>query len=181
MNTSLRLLAASCVLFLGACGEASTAGSVEAAIAARCNPAGEFKIDEAGPQELTCPAGEVVTGICIKAGNAVYGAGGMYDGLPEGCYVFDLEGGSVSGGGTGRDCKGISHTEFNCGPGEPPCECEVAEDCISPKSGAGGDLICDGCNCVPRPCECEVAEDCISPKSGTGGDLICDGCNCIWL
>ena len=150
MKTSLPLLAASCALFLMACGEPATVGSVEAAIAARCDPSGEFKIDEAGPQELKCPAGEMVTGICIKAGNAVYGAGGVYDGLPEGCYEFDLEGGSVSGGGTGRHCKDISHTQYNCGPGEPPCECYVNEDCITPKSGGGGDLICvDECYCVP--------------------------------
>lgn len=76
---------------------------------------------------------------------AVYGAGGVYDGLSEGCYEFDLEKGSVSGGGTGRYCKEISHTEYNCGPGEPPCECEDDEDCISPKSGGGGEQVCKDC------------------------------------
>ena len=167
MNSSLRLLAASCALFLVACGDPGTVGSVDAELAQHCNPSGDFKIDEAGPQDLSCPDGEEVTGICIKAGNAVFGAGGVYDGLPQGCYVFDLAGGSVSGGGTGRDCKDISYTAYNCGPGEV-CECTVDADCISLKSGTPH--VCDGCNCVPEPCHCTSDDNC--------GKDICNGCYC---
>ena len=169
MNASLRFLAMGCALFVMACGDSGTVGSTQAALTEHCDPPGEFKIDEEGPQDLACPDGEKVTGICIKAGTDTFGAGGMYDSLPQGCYVFDLAGGSVSGGGTGRDCKDISHTQYNCGPAEQ-CECEVDQDCWNPKSGGGG-VICDGCYCVPEPCHCTSDDNC-------GKDICMDSCYC---
>jgi len=184
MRTTVQLLSATCLLLLVACGsDSSTAGSAEAglvesfpAVRGACGP--ESKVDEEGDQQDLCD-GAPATEICVKAGTMCFCA--EQSETYQDCYDFDLESGSVSRIGNGRYCKGISHTEYNCGPGEPPCECEDDEDCISPKSGGGGNLICVDCQCVPRPCECETDEHCISPKSGGGGEQVCRDCYCVWL
>ncbi len=95
------------------------------AIAGRqqCPADGENKVDVAGGSTFTCPEG-VITGICIKAGNKTFGVGaGGSDAGPDGCYTYGGEGtttGTTNRIGSGRDCKGISHSSFYCGPGPTP-------------------------------------------------------------
>ena len=88
-------------------------------------PEGGTKIDLEGPAEFSCGEGEVLTGICVKAGRDGFGVGDGEAGNGSGCYAFSGVGGaagSVAGGGTGPDCKTISHTVYYCGPGEPEPE-----------------------------------------------------------
>ena len=86
-------------------------------------PDGGTKLDIEGPAGFSCGEGEVLTGICAKAGRGGFGVGDGDPGSGAGCYEYSGIGdsaGSVGGGGTGRDCKTISHSVFYCGPGEPP-------------------------------------------------------------
>ena len=150
MRTTIQLLAGMFAFTLVACGSGSDpTSSTEAGLVpfpaerGACGP--DSKEDEEGDQKDLCddaPAEE----ICVKAGTMCFCA--TESETHNDCYVFDLEAGDVTRIGSGRDCKGISHTEYNCGPGEPPCECEEDEDCISPKSGGGGEQVCRDCYCV---------------------------------
>ncbi len=85
-------------------------------------PEGGVKINVEGPSSFECPELQLLTGICVKAGRKGFGVG---DGETEngaGCYEYEGIGGasgSVSGGGTSRSCKEISHSVFYCSPGEP--------------------------------------------------------------
>ncbi len=84
---------------------------------------GGIKIDRPGPRSFECFEGEVVSGICVKAGTDAWGVGDGDRGDGAGCYTFSGLGtstGSVSGGGTGPDCKDISYSAFYCEPGETP-------------------------------------------------------------
>jgi hypothetical protein len=144
-------------------------------------PEGGTKIDEEGPSEFRCGEGQVVTGICVKAGVPGYGVG---DGETEngaGCYEYgELGGGigSVDGGGTSSECKDISYSVYYCGPGEPQepvCGNEVleqGEEC-DPPGRINENLVCnDVCEVVesPEPEEpvcgneiVEAGEDCDPP------------------
>lgn len=74
---------------------------------------------ESGPWEFDCDG--TVTSVCIKAGTEtfVFNSDGS-----DGCYTVDGIGTDhveVSGGGTGRDCKEISHVVFyGCEPDASP-------------------------------------------------------------
>jgi hypothetical protein len=93
-------------------------------------PEGGDKIDREGPSAYKCPDGQVLSGICVKAGSAVgggnsgpgaFGIGAGDPGTGPGCYVYSELGGpegSVSGGGTENDCKNISHSSYYCEPGK---------------------------------------------------------------
>jgi cysteine-rich repeat protein len=121
---------------------------------------GGIKIDRPGPQEFRCFEGEVVTGICVKAGTETWGVGTGDGGDGPGCYSFSELGGSagsVSGGGTGPECKDISYTSFYCEPGEPPVPVcgdgiiEGEEQCDPPGRINEG-LVCnEACRLVEIP------------------------------
>jgi len=170
MKTTIQLLAGMCALFLVACGsDSTTTGSTEASLDSfqaergSCGP--EFKIDEPGPQGyLVCPKDEVVSLICVKAGPMCFCADSDEEGP---CYSFEGIGtssGSVSGGGTGRDCKDISHTQWECEEG-PKCdegqtECPMGDECAK-------DEVCveECCEPVPPKCdegqtECPMGDEC---------------------
>lgn len=150
MKTTAQLLAGMCALILVACAsETDTPGSAQVNFEADgsvCGP--QFKIDEPGPQDhIQCPKGEMVARICVKAGPDCHCSD-----RDSGCYTFEGVGtrsGSVSGGGTGRDCKDISNTQFDCEPAPPPAcppdqkPCETDKDC-----GADPEICVKGC-CAP--------------------------------
>ena len=150
MRTTAHLLAGICALVLVACGlNSDTVGSEEARFEAdgsACGP--EFKIDEPGPQDhIQCPKGEMVARICVKAGRQCH-----CNDRDPGCYSFEGVGttsGSVSGGGTGRNCKDISNTQYDCEPAAPPAcppdqkPCETDKDCR-----ADPEICVKGC-CTP--------------------------------
>jgi hypothetical protein len=166
MKTTVRLLAGTCALILVACGtDSNTLGSTKAGFEAqrgRCGP--EFKVDKPGPRSVECPKGEVLEQICVKAGPECY-----CNDVNPGCYTFDGIGtssGGVLGGGTGPDCKDISHTEYDCEPATPKCqegrtECPMGDEC------AKGELCVEGCCepvppavCPPDQTPCETDKDC---------------------
>lgn len=128
----------------------------------------------------------------MKAGRDGFGVGDGEAGNGSGCYEYTGIGGSVgsvSGGGTGRDCKDISHSVFYCSPGEPPHEpvcgdfvIEGVEQC-DPPGRINEQLICnEACMIieVPEPdpepvCGngiVEAGEACDSPGS-LGEGLVC--------
>ena len=108
-----------------------------------CLGGGALK-DESGPFTLTAAAGSVIDQVSVKAGpNCLLF---IEDGT-DGCYTVSGIGTAtvtVTGGGTGPNCKAISHIEATTTPGEPPCtiECEPPPCTIE---------------CEPPPCteECE--------------------------
>ena len=87
---------------------------------------GDQKIEGDGPTYFEAPSGQSVGWVCIKAGQGVftYECGEVDE---SGCYSLDWTFGSdgcctavtVGGGGTGRDCKSISHTAATWADG--PC------------------------------------------------------------
>ena len=95
------------------------------AMATRVNPEdvcenGGIK-DNAAPWEGTAAEGAVILDAVIKAGNetTTFSADGT-----DGCYTVTGLGTcnvTVTGGGTGSDCKEISHVVFCTGPGTTPC------------------------------------------------------------
>ena len=93
----------------------SPAKTVEAKPSSGCE--GDIKIEGDGG-DFMAPAGSEIAFICIKAGNEIFTF------LPgdrgDGCYVLDWWCRctvTVSGGGTGRDCKEISHIAVTFEPG----------------------------------------------------------------
>jgi len=135
-------------VLVGCYSDADTAGSAEAAFEAdrsACGP--EFRVDRPGPQDdLRCPGNEVVARICVKPGQECHCSD-----LDPGCYTFQgigTDSARVSGGGTGRDCKDISNTQYDCEPAPPACPrdqkpCETDKDC-----GADPEICVKGC-CAP--------------------------------
>jgi hypothetical protein len=151
-----------CGLALAGIVAFSTLPASNAAAGTEHCPDGGNKIDVGGPMSFTCGEGGVITGICVKAGTKTYGVGdGAAEGGSEGCYEFSALGGStgsVSGGGTGRDCKAISYSSFYCDEGEPPSEpvcgnevVEEGEQC-DPPGRISEALVCnDACQLVEAP------------------------------
>jgi len=153
---------------------------------------GGIKIDRPGPQSFECFKGEVVSGVCLKAGTQTFGVGTGNGGRGEGCYTLSGLGtstGATAGGGTGPDCKDISYSTFYCEPGEPPkpaCgdgEVEGDEQC-DPPGRIDKNLVCnDACQIVevpepnPEPVcgngEVEAGEAC-DPPGPLGKELVCD-------
>jgi hypothetical protein len=145
-----------CAFTLVACGsDSGPVGSAEEFVVMHPAENGScldgLKIDEPGDQKDLCdgaPADE----ICVKAGNTCFcaEASGGSPQFYESCYKFDLANGDVTRIGEGRDCKGISHTEYTCG--EPPkCDtpCGDKGDCEK------GEVCEEGC-CVPEPPKCDT-------------------------
>ena len=156
---------------------------------------GGVKIDRPGPQRFECFEGEVVSGICVKAGLETFGVGD--GGEDAGCYVFSELGtteGSVSGGGTGRECKDISYTTFYCEPGEVPepvCgdgQVEGEEQC-DPPGRIDELLVCnEACRLVEMPepeepvCGNEIVEagEACDPPGRIDELLVCtEGCQIV--
>jgi hypothetical protein len=66
--------------------------------------------DERAPFEVTAPAGEVVTGVCVKAGTDTFALSGS-----SSCYAVSgvgTQSATVSKTGTGRTCQDISYVTF---------------------------------------------------------------------
>ena len=108
-------------LCLASIGGVASAGSV-------CE--GDQKTEGDGPH--TYAPGGPISEVCIKAGrNAYVATCGETDPTGNMCYQLDWASDCtsvrISGGGTGRDCKGISHTaaDFDKKP-PPPCD---GKDC----------------------------------------------------
>jgi hypothetical protein len=146
MRTTIHLFAGMCAFALVACGsDSGSAGSAEAglvqsfpAVRGACGP--ENKEGEDGDQKDLCD-GAPATEICVKAGTMCFCA--TESETYQDCYVFDLESGDVTRIGSGRDCKGISHTEYTCG--EPPkCDIMPCDD----KGECPKDLMCVDACCV---------------------------------
>lgn len=80
--------------------------------------------DESAPWEATTTEGLTIISAVVKAGTESFpftsdGSDGCYSVTGLGtCNVV------VTGGGTGRDCKSISHVDFCTGPSTFPCEPE---------------------------------------------------------
>lgn len=120
-----------------------SSGASQVMAASLCE--GDIKIDSPGGGTIVAPAGQVVDSVCIKAGTGIFGFNcGDTDGT--GCYnlewTFAADGITctqvkISGGGTGRTCRGISHVAGSFGDG-PKCE-PKAEVCDN-----GADDDCDG-------------------------------------
>ena len=83
--------------------------------------------DETGVSTpFTAPSGEIVTGVCIKAGNDTFAGGLKHSGLitVDGTYG-DNDCFVVSGIGTSQvsvtvNCKSVSHLDVNTGPETTP-------------------------------------------------------------
>jgi len=177
MKTTIQLLAGMCVLTLVACGsDSGPVGSAEAGLvesfpaeSGACGP--DSKVDEPGDQKDLCdgaPADE----ICVKAGPTCFCT--TESGTYGDCYVFDLESGDVSRIGSGRDCKGISHTEYTCG--EPPkCPPEQKPCMVSSECDKGE--VCEAGCCVPEPPKCEPEQKpCMDSSECDKGQVCTDEC-----
>jgi hypothetical protein len=175
MKTTIQLLAGLCALTLVACGsDSSTLGSAEAGLDSfpaeqgKCGP--EDKIDESGDQKDLCDEGDVATVICVKAGTMCFCA---TETESNGCYDFNLEEGSVTRVGSGRDCKGISHTEFSCEEGS---KCPDSTECTEDKDCAADEVCGDGC-CEPEPPKCPLDQkECMDSKDCASSEMCLEGC-----
>lgn len=147
---------------------------------------GDVKIDggvSEGNHVYNAPADESITSVCIKAGRSSFVATcGNDDSGPAGCFdvtwTLGAEGCCTSveigGGGTGRDCKAISHSAAQFG-GEPCDVCVPAPEVCD----NGSDDDCDGLvdcedpDCVQDP----VCNECVpeEEKCAGGVDEDCDG------
>ena len=96
----------------------SPAKTVEAGGGSGCE--GDLKIEGDGGQFLAPPGSEIEF-VCIKAGNETFT---FFPGdTGDGCYVLDWWcrcSVTISGGGTGKDCKEISHIAVTFKPGVCP-------------------------------------------------------------
>lgn len=122
LTLALMLLVALAFLVAGPAAAKKKKKKRRAPVVEHCVEGG-VKIDRPGPRSFECFEGEVVTGICVKAGTDAWGVGEGDRGDGAGCYEFSGLGtatGSVTGGGTGPDCKEISYSTFYCEPGEVP-------------------------------------------------------------
>lgn len=125
LNLVLAVAAVAAMVALQAVtGSSGPVPAVEASGGSGCE--GDVKIDGDGPTTFNAPAGESISSVCIKAGRDTFTyACGETD--TSGCYSLDWTEASagcctavtVGGGGTGRDCKSISHTAATFGG--PPC------------------------------------------------------------
>ena len=94
------------------------AKTIEAAGGSGCE--GDVKI-EGSTGTIVAPEFMSITSVCIKAGRNVF-TFGPSDTDKKGCYVLEWGGGcynkqvTISGGGTGRDCKAVSHFAVTFGP-----------------------------------------------------------------
>ena len=95
----------------------------------KCSDFGTFPAkDEVGPPwSITAPAGQVVTTVCVKAGNQAYvtsSNGIIFVGSTPCFRVRDLGTRTVrvtrADGFVGNICKGISHIQAGFGPGPSP-------------------------------------------------------------
>ena len=103
------------------------------------NPAkvcqGDQKIEGRGNHNYNAGDGTQIAEVCIKAGQPKY----LFKcGETDGCYTLEwgdnCESVSISGGGTSRHCKDISHTTVTFGPGECQpqeeiCNNDIDDDC----------------------------------------------------
>ena len=80
-------------------GSAVLGGPAQTAVTAHCPGHQTGNKIESGPFTFTPPAGEVVSGVCIKAGTSIFMLG-LND--TDGCYTTVTTGGvtTVAGGGT---------------------------------------------------------------------------------
>ena len=114
---------------------------------AACDTAINVDAEDAGQSEdevtYEAPAGEIVTGLCIKSGNDAFGPDNKHSDLITadgtvgfGCYtVTGIGTDSVSVTKLDSDnCKGISHVDIVTGPGESPEESVEASPEESPEA-----------------------------------------------
>jgi len=87
----------------------------------------EAKDENGAPWTLTAPAGEVVTEVCVKAGNNVYITNSNGTISVNGTPCFDVTGINTptvtvtnNAGHVGNICNGISHIQANFGPAPSP-------------------------------------------------------------
>ena len=111
----------------------------------------DVKFDNSGGT-FNAPEGTSISGICIKAGR------GVFEFLPgdkgDGCYTLawtEVDGCwtavTVGGGGTGRDCKSISHWAVGLEAGD--CKPPSKEDCKNGVDDDGDGLIdCQDGDCA---------------------------------
>jgi hypothetical protein len=103
-------------------------GPANVAMATRVNPedvcpTGGIKDDSGPTWEATTATDIIILDAVIKAGNETTAF--TSDGT-DGCYTVTGLGtchATVTGGGTGPDCKQISHVVFCTGPGTSPTDC----------------------------------------------------------
>jgi hypothetical protein len=107
--------------WVAACSSDESTAFTEPSLVTQHCVAGGTK-DESGPFTFTAPAGQVVTQVCVKAGTSVYVLSPSNP--TNGCYTVAFTNGgrtaTVTGGGTGPTCKGISYVAFYTGPGPTP-------------------------------------------------------------
>ncbi len=123
---------------------------------------GDVKVEGSGAVTYIAPLDDSLTSVCIKAGRSIIpvDCGVNYN---DGCYTVSWTLGSdgcctsatIAGGGTGRDCKSISHTAASFGGGS-------CDECVPDPKGevcdSGSDEDCDGLvDCDDPDCDADAA------------------------